>query len=119
MTTITTDGIQHTTWARPREIGDVFLEGSPRTASWTASGFDLSWYALDAWTRSRARGIPCEIILDGFSQAPDGRYWYHERTNPAYLQEVLGFSVENGRLVKLCPECERYPRHARGCSLAV
>lgn len=108
----------YVTWARPRQVGDLLQDGKPRAASWTENGFDLSWNVLDAWAKSRALGLPCEFILTGYGKAPDGRYWYSEAVNPAYLRDVLGWSEQNGRLVPLCPECERYPRHARGCSFA-
>lgn len=82
------------------------------------SGFDLTWLALDAWAKSRATGQPCEIVLTGYAKRPDGVYWYIEELNPEYLRSVLGWSDRNGRLVPLCVECDSYPRHSRGCSLA-
>lgn len=105
-------------WDRPRQVGELLQDGKPRPAPWTGSGFDLPWHVLDAWTKSLATGNPCEYVIVGYGKSPDGRYWYSERLNPDYLREVLGWVEQNGRIVPLCPECERYPRHARGCSFA-
>jgi hypothetical protein len=109
---------QYTNWARPREVGDVMVEGHPRELPGSPSGFDLSWGALDAWAKSKATGEPCEIILVGYARRVDGFYWYIETLNPAYLREVRGWVERGGELVEVCPECDTSKgRHLRGCSL--
>lgn len=114
-----TDGTIHVRWPHPREIVSVLGEdGRPRPMTGTASGFDLSWLALDALAAAKASGRPCEIVLTGYSRRPDGTYWYDEAVSPNYLREVLGWSERNGTMVPACPECAGYPKHARGCSLA-
>lgn len=110
--------VEYVTWARPREVREVLQDGRPRPLRTSPSGFDLSWRALDALAASVAKNEPCEVILTGFGRREDGHYFYLEATNPAYLQEVLGWRQSGDGLKPLCPECDQYPRHARGCSLA-
>lgn len=107
-----------TRWAKPKQVGDVLEDGHPRLMPGTPSGFDVSWGALDAWAKSLATGQPSEIILTGFCKRPDGFYWYLEELNPAYLWVVLGWREKGGKLAPVCIECDGYPRHARGCSMA-
>src|SRR5262245_38765561 len=115
---MTEEATVYVRWATPRPIGSVLEDGHPRELPGSESGFDLSWAALDAWSRSQATGQPCELILTGYSKRPDGFYWYSEAINPAFLREVLGWTEKDGKLVPACPECDGYPKHFRGCSLA-
>lgn len=107
--------VEYTHWQRPRSVGELLDDGRPRPLAGSASGFDLSWHALDAWALSRAQQQPCEIRLVGFARREDGFYWYIEEIDPAYLRDVLGYREKGGKLVPLCPGCDQYPRHARGC----
>ena len=112
------EGVVYTRWPRARSIGSMLEDGRPRSLEGSPNGFDLSWGALDAWAKSIATGQPCEIVLTGYAKRPDGFYWYHESLNPEYLREVLGWVPRGGKLVPVCPECDGYPRHSRGCSMA-
>lgn len=110
-----------TRWYRePRLPGEWIEDGVP-LPGWEASGFLLSWAALDSWATHVSTGEPCETLIVGeVSREVRGekRTWLLEAQNARWIERSTDWRLLDGRWVWFCPECSRSggKDHERACS---
>lgn len=105
-------------YSRPRPLTDFLDEDGSAAPGWEASGFLLSYAALDELAKSKSTGKPCQLVAVGEDRHPDGRVFLTFAISREWLESETDYRFLDGDRYPtyVCPECDGHGhKHARNC----
>lgn len=105
-------------YSRPRPLTDFLEEDGSASPGWEASGFLLSFAALDELAKSKSTGKPCQLVAVGEDRHPDGKVFLTFAVSREWLEAETDYRYLPGERYPtyVCPECEGINhKHSRNC----